>query len=229
MSDPNKLWTDVDHYFSDLFVGNDVALSNALTSSANAGLPDIAVAPNQGKLLHLLVRMGRARRVLEIGTLGGYSTIWMARALPADGSLITLELDSKHATVARANFVTAGVANKIELREGAALQSLEQLVHDRVDPFDFVFIDADKANIPGYFELSLKLTRAGSVIVVDNVVRNGGVIDANTSDASVQGVRKFNDLVAAETRVSATALQTVGVKGYDGFAIMLVVDPHDAS
>jgi len=226
MSDSNQLWTDVDHYFAELFVGADATLTNALASSSAAGLPDIAVAPNQGKLLHLLVRMNRARRVLEIGTLGGYSTIWMARALPADGQLITLELNAKHAAVARANFEGAGVASKVELREGAALCSLQELVREKSAPFDFVFIDADKANIPGYFEFALLLTRPGSVIVVDNVVRNGAIIDPDGSDASVQGVRQFNTMVAAEPRVTATALQTVGVKGYDGFAILLVVEPH---
>ena len=229
MSDSNKLWTDVDQYFAELFVGTDATLSEALAASNAAGLPDIAVAPNQGKLLHLLVRMNRAQRVLEIGTLGGYSTIWMARALPSGGRLITLELDAKHAAVARANLVSAGVADRVELREGAALASLQALVREDAAPFDFVFIDADKANIPGYFEFALQLTRRGSVIVVDNVVRNGNIIDSSSADASVQGVRRFNDMVAAERRVTATALQTVGVKGYDGFAILLVVDPQLAA
>ena len=226
MSDANKLWSAVDHYFAELFVGTDTTLAKALVESSAAGLPDIAVAPNQGKLLHLLVRMNRARRVLEIGTLGGYSTIWMARALPADGQLLTLELNAKHATVARANFESAGVAKIVELREGAALSSLQTLAREAAAPFDFVFIDADKANIPAYFEFALQLTRPGSVIVVDNVVRNGAIIDKDSSDPSVQGVRQFNETAAAEPRVTVTALQTVGVKGYDGFAIMLVVDPH---
>lgn len=229
MSDSEKLWGDVDKYFADLFVAPDEGLSAALQSSAAAGLPDIAVAPNQGKLLNLLVQMNKARRILEVGTLGGYSTIWMARALPMNGKLVTLELDSKHATVAETNFNRAGLAGVIELRQGAALQSLEQLLHDGTDPFDLVFIDADKANIPGYFEYALKLTRVGSVIIVDNVVRKGAVIDAASADASVQGVRKFNEMVKREPRVSATALQTVGVKGYDGLAIMLVIDPIQAS
>ncbi|MEO7997743.1 MAG: O-methyltransferase [Gemmatimonadaceae bacterium] len=229
MRDAEKLWGDVDKYFADLFVAPDDALAAALQVSTAAGLPDIGVAPNQGKLLNLLVQMNKARRILEIGTLGGYSTIWMARALPMNGKVVTLELDAKHAAVAETNFNRAGLAGVIELRQGAALQSLEQLLHDGADPFDLVFIDADKANIPGYFEYALKLTRIGSVIVVDNVVRKGAVIDPNSTDASVQGVRKFNEMVNREPRVSATALQTVGVKGYDGLAIMLVVDPIQAS
>lgn len=229
MSDSNKLWSDVDQYFASQFVPRDDALLAAQEASATAGLPDIAVAPNQGKLLNLLIHMTKARRVLEIGTLGGYSTIWMARALPMDGKLITLELDAKHATVARGNFDRAGLSGVIELRQGAALHSLEQLMHEGVDPFDFVFIDADKANIPFYFEYALKMTRTGSVIVVDNVVRNGAVINANSEDANIKGVRKFAEMVARDPRVSATALQTVGVKGYDGLALLLVVDPIQAS
>lgn len=229
MNNEPKLWGDVDRYFAELFVAPDDALTAALHASSAAGLPDISVAPNQGKLLNLLVQMNKARRILEIGTLGGYSTIWMARALPMDGKLITLELDAKHATVAKSNFERAGLSGTIELREGPALQSLEQLIHAGVDPFDIVFIDADKANIPGYFEYALKLTHLGSVIIVDNVVRNGAIIDTSSADASVQGVRRFNEMVAREPRVSATALQTVGVKGYDGLAIMLVIDPIQAS
>lgn len=229
MRDDAKLWSDVDRYFAELFVAPDEALTAALQASAAAGLPDISVAPNQGKLLNLLVHMCKARRILEIGTLGGYSTIWMARALPMDGKLITLELDATHAAIAHSNFSRAGLAGVIELRHGAALHSLEQLLHSGTDPFDLVFIDADKANIPGYFEYALKLTRLGSVIIVDNVVRKGAVIDANSDDASVQGVRRFNEMVAREPRVSATALQTVGVKGYDGLAIMLVVNPFQSS
>jgi predicted O-methyltransferase YrrM len=221
----SETWTGVDEYFSSLFVGSDSALSLALSASTEAGLPEIAVAPNQGKLLHLLVRMCGARRVLEIGTLGGYSTIWMARGLPHNGHLVTLELDESHAKVAQRNFLRAGVEKLVELRRASAINSLQELVTERVDPFDFVFIDADKANIPRYFEFALKLTRVGSVIVVDNVVRDGNVIDAASTDASVVGVRRFNEIVAMEPRVSATALQTVGSKGYDGFAIMLVVDP----
>jgi predicted O-methyltransferase YrrM len=169
--------------------------------------------------------MNRAKRILEIGTLGGYSTIWMARALPAGGKLVTLELDEKHAKVALANIANAGLRDVVELRQGAAVNSLRELINEDTAPFDFVFIDADKANIPRYFELALKLTQPGSVIIVDNVVREGAVADPASTDASVIGVRTFNDMVAAEPRVSATALQTVGVKGYDGIAIMLVVNP----
>ena len=230
MSDAPELWTAVDDYFAATYVGADAALRETLTSSRMAGLPDISVSPTMGKFLHLLVRMNRARRVLEIGTLGGYSTIWMARALPADGQIVTLEIDAKHAAVARTNFSAAGVAELIELREGAALDLLDAMLnspsHEPESAFDFVFIDADKANIPRYFQRALQLTRPGSVIVVDNVVRNGAVIDASSSDASVVGVRAFNDLVAAEPRVSATGLQTVGVKGYDGLAILLVQQPE---
>ncbi|MBC8090233.1 MAG: O-methyltransferase [Phycisphaerae bacterium] len=223
-----ETWTNVDEYFSSLFVGTDAALSLALSASTDAGLPEIAVAPNQGKLLHLLVRMSGAKRVLEIGTLGGYSTIWMARALPKNGQLVTLELDETHAKVAQANFERAGLEKVIELRRAAAVNSLQELLIEGVAPFDFVFIDADKANIPRYFEFALKLTRVGSVIIVDNVVRDGKVVDAASTDASIVGVRKFNEMVAMEPRVSATALQTVGTKGYDGLAIMLVVDATHA-
>lgn len=218
-------WSQVDEYFSSLFVGNDAALSHALSASTEAGLPEIAVAPNQGKLLHLLVRISGAKRILEIGTLGGYSTIWMARALPHNGRVVTLELDELHARVAQANFVRAGVDKIIELRRASAINSLQEMVTEGVAAFDFVFIDADKANIPRYFEFALKMTRVGSVIVVDNVVRDGKIIDAASTDPGIVGVRKFNDMVASEPRVSATALQTVGSKGYDGFAIMQVVEP----
>ena len=217
-------WATVDEYFSKLFIQPDKALSQALTASTHAGLPEIAVAPNQGKLLQLLVRMSNAKRVLEIGTLGGYSTIWMARALPNDGVLITLELDQKHADVARANFKNAGVDKTVMLRQGAALDSMRQMIAEKAEPFDLIFIDADKANIPYYFTMSLTMSHIGTVIIVDNVVREGEVINEHSTDASVIGVRAFNKLVAAEPRVSATALQTVGVKGYDGFVIMQVVD-----
>ncbi len=218
-----ETWTHVDEYFSSLFVGTDTALTLALAASTEAGLPEIAVAPNQGKLLHLLVRMCGAKRILEIGTLGGYSTIWMARALPHNGRLVTLELDERHAKVAQSNFERAGVDKLIELRRAAAVNSLQELVMEGVAPFDFVFIDADKVHIPRYFEFALKLTQVGSVIVVDNVVRDGKVIDAASTDPNILGVRRFNEMVAVEPRVSATAIQTVGTKGYDGLAILLVV------
>jgi predicted O-methyltransferase YrrM len=217
-----ELWTSVDRYISGLLVPSDPVLDAALESSAAAGLPAINVAPNQGKLLHLLVRIHGARSVLEIGTLGGYSTIWLARALPSGGKVVTLEADLKHAAVARANLARADLAGVVDVRLGRALDTLPQIAREGLGPFDFFFIDADKANIPHYFKWALDLSRPGSVIVVDNVVRGGAVLDASSSDANVQGVRRFNELVAAERRVSATAIQTVGSKGYDGFAIAVV-------
>jgi predicted O-methyltransferase YrrM len=219
-----QTWTAVDRYLDDLLVGHDAALEAALQASVEAGLPPINVAPTQGKLLFLLARIRRARAILEIGTLGAYSTIWMARALPEDGRLITLEIDPKHAEVARANVARAGLANRVEVRLGRALDSLAKLAADRQGPFDLTFIDADKPNIPGYFKWALRLSRPGSLIVVDNVVRNGAVIETDSPDASVQGVRQFNELMAAEPRVSATTIQTVGAKGYDGFALALVLE-----
>jgi predicted O-methyltransferase YrrM len=215
-------WTAVDRYINGLFVGPDPVLEAVLQASAAAGLPPINVAPNQGKLLEILARIHGARAILEIGTLGGYSTIWLAWALPAGGRLITLEADPKHAEVARANFERAGLAQIVELRVGRAQDTLPQLVKEAKGPFDFIFIDADKGGYPEYFKWALQLSRRGSVIVADNVVRKGLVADPSTADPSVQGVRRFNELVAAEPRVSATAVQTVGSKGYDGFAIALV-------
>jgi predicted O-methyltransferase YrrM len=215
-------WKAVDGYLSEQLVPRDAALEAALEASAAAGLPAINVSPMHGKLLHLLAKMQRAQRILEIGTLGGYSTIWLARALAADGRLITLEADAKHAGVARANIARAGLDRVVELRLGAALDTLPQIAAERPGPFDLIFIDADKQNIPHYFGWALQLSRVGSLIVVDNVVRGGAVTDAASGDASVQGVRKFLDILAAEPRVSATAIQTVGVKGYDGFALALV-------
>ncbi|MGO9673843.1 MAG: O-methyltransferase [Methylocella sp.] len=217
-----QLWSAVDAYICGLLAPADPALDAALEASARAGLPPIQVAPNQGKLLQLLARLTGARRILEIGTLGGYSTIWLARALPPDGWLITLEADSKHAEVARANFQRAGLGGKIDLRLGLALDTLKQISAEKLEPFDLVFIDADKANIPAYFNFALDLTRRGGLIIVDNVVRNGAVIDATSADPDIQGVRQFNERVAHEPRVSATAIQTVGSKGYDGFALALV-------
>jgi predicted O-methyltransferase YrrM len=217
-----ELWTAVDQYISGLLVRSDPALDGALESSAAAGLPAINVAPNQGKLLHLLVRIHGARSILEIGTLGGYSTIWLARALPPGGKVVTLEADLKHAAVARANLARAHLAAVVDVRLGRALDTLPLIAQEGLGPFDFFFIDADKANIPHYFQWALDLSRPGSVIVVDNVVRKGAVLDASSDDPNVQGVRRFNELVAAERRVSATAIQTVGSKGYDGFAIAVV-------
>ncbi|HXM80455.1 MAG TPA: O-methyltransferase [Burkholderiales bacterium] len=220
-----ELWSAVDRYITDLLVAPDPALDAALKASEAAGLPPINVSPNQGKLLMLLARLQGARAILEIGTLGGYSTIWLARALPRDGRLITLEADSKHAAVARANFARAGLSDIIELREGRALETLPQIAAQGRGPFDFIFIDADKSNNPHYFAWALKLSRRGSLIIVDNVVRNGELIDADIEDPAVEGVRRLYQMLAAEPRVSATAIQTVGVKGYDGFAVAYVVNP----
>jgi len=215
-------WAAVDHYICDLLVGPDPALDAALQDSAAAQLPPINVAPNQGKLLHLLVRIHGARSILEVGTLGGYSTIWLARALPAGGRLVTLELEPKHAEVARANLARAGLSEVVEVRVGRAVDSLAALDAEGAAPFDFVFIDADKPSNPDYFTWALKLTHPGSVIVVDNVIRNGAVADASSDDPAIVGTRKLNELMAAEPRVSVTEVQTVGTKGYDGFALALV-------
>ncbi|WP_437718022.1 O-methyltransferase [Sorangium sp. So ce448] len=217
-------WSAVDRYLTDLLVPSDAALDAALAASAAAGLPPINVAPNQGKLLHLLARIRGARAILEIGTLGGYSTIWLARALPDGGRLITLESEPKHAEVARANLDRAGLADVVELRLGRALDTLPKLAAEGRGPFDLIFIDADKPSNPDYFAWALKLSRRGSVIVIDNVVRKGAVIDPESADPNVQGVRRLNKLLAAERRVSATAIQTVGSKGYDGLAIVLVTE-----
>ncbi len=216
-------WTEVDRYIGSALIPADPVLDAALKASADAGLPAINVSPAQGKLLHLLTRIHGARRVLEVGTLGGYSTIWLARGmLPAGGKVVTLEVDPKHARIARTNFEHAGLAKMIEVREGRALDTLPQLATEGRGPFDLIFIDADKVRIPEYFTWALKLSRRGSVIIVDNVIRKGEVTDAQSSDPSVQGVRQLNELLAKETRVSATTIQTVGSKGYDGFTLAVV-------
>ena len=215
-------WTAVDRYIADLFIPSDPALDAALADSDAAGLPAINVSPVQGKLLHLLVRLQGARNILEIGTLGGYSAIWLARALPAGGRLITLEANPKHAEVARANISRAGLAQVVELRLGKALDTLPQLAQENRGPFDLIFIDADKPGYPDYLPWALKLSRPGSLIIADNVVRKGGVADSANADPNVQGVRRFCELLAGEPRVSATILQSVGSKGYDGFAVALV-------
>jgi predicted O-methyltransferase YrrM len=215
-------WTEVDQYFSEKLLPTDPSLTSTLEASVSAGLPAISVSPNQGKFLQILAHLVGARSILEIGTLGGYSTIWLARGLQAGGRLITLEVDPKHAEVARLNVSRAGLTDIVEIRIGNALETLPQLSAERLGPFDLVFIDADKQNIPTYFEWALKLSRPGTLIVVDNVVRSGAVIDAASTDASVQGVRRFVELLAAETGASGTVLQTVGIKGYDGLAIVLV-------
>jgi predicted O-methyltransferase YrrM len=215
-------WTAVDRYVSDLFVAPDSALENALATSSAADLPAINVSPAQGKLLHLLARAHGARNILEIGTLGGYSTIWLARALPAGGRLITLEANPKHAAVARANIAHAGLTRLVELRLGRAIETLPQLAAEHLGPFDLIFIDADKPGYPDYLFWALELSQPGSLIIADNVVRNGEVANAASTDPNVQGVRRYNALLAAEPRVTATVLQTVGSKGYDGLAFGLV-------
>ncbi len=220
------LWTKVDDYFIHLFQPPDAALDDALRASEAAGLPAIAVAPNQGKLLMLLAQLCGARAILEIGTLGGYSTIWLARALPADGRLISLEASAAHAEVAKANIARAGLDARVEVLTGRALDSLPKLAAQSRGPFDLIFIDADKAGTADYFAWALKLARRGTVIVADNVVRDGKVTDANSRDPDVRGMRRFAERIAAEPRVSATAIQTVGGKGYDGFVLAVVVaDP----
>lgn len=215
-------WTEVDHYVTQLLVEPDAALTGALRANAEAGLPPIDVSPAQGKFLMLLVQLSGARRVLEIGTLGGYSTIWMARGLPEGGRLVTLESVPRHAEVARSNIARAGVADRVEVRLAPAVETLAQLVSEGAKPFDLVFIDADKPNNAAYLQWAMMLTRPGSVIVCDNVVRNGHVVDEDGTDESVVGTRAFFDAVAEDPRLEATAIQTVGVKGWDGFALARV-------
>lgn len=217
-------WTDVDQFFADQLIPSDDVLDAASAASAAAGLPAVSVAPNQGKLLHLFARIQGARTALEIGTLGGYSTIWLARALPADGRLVTLEANPDHAAVARANLVRAGLDTKVDVRVGSALETLPQLVDDEAAPFDLVFIDADKPNNPPYLDWSLKLTRPGSLIIGDNVVRGGAVVDPDGGDATARGSRRLIELIGEHPRLSATAIQTVGSKGYDGFVLALVTE-----
>jgi predicted O-methyltransferase YrrM len=217
-----QLWTAVDDYFSDQLVPSDTVLDDTLRASDEAGLPAINVAANQGKLLMLLAQIRGARSILEIGTLGGYSTIWLGRALPADGRLVTLESRPSHAEVARANLERAGLSGIVDVRLGNALQTLAKLVDEGAGPFDFVFLDADKANLPGYLEWSLKLSRPGTVIVADNVVRGGHVTDPDSSSADVRGVRRYLEMASTDPRLDSTAIQTVGSKGYDGFSISVV-------
>jgi predicted O-methyltransferase YrrM len=217
-----ELWTRVDDYLVSLLAPSDASLDAALGDSSAAGLPEISVAPNQGKFLELLATIRGAKRILEIGTLGGYSTIWLARSLRADGRLISLELEPHHANVARANIDRAGLAAMVEIRVGPAVEALRGLVAEGAAPFDFIFIDSDKEAYPEYFALSLELARPGTVIVADNVVRNGAVVESTSSDERVLGVRRFLELVAGEPRVEGTAVQTVGSKGYDGFALVYV-------
>ena len=217
-----EIWGAVDRFFAGLLDRDDPALEAALRASEEAGLPPISVSPAQGKLLHLMARMRGARSILEIGTLGGYSTIWLARALDPGGRLVTLEVDPGHAAVARANLARAGVADRVALREGAALDTLAALEREGAGPFDFVFIDADKPATPDYFRWAMRLCAPGAVIVVDNVVRAGRVTEGESDDASVRGVRRLAEVVGAEPRVSATVVQTVGSKSYDGFLLAVV-------
>lgn len=215
-------WNAVDSYITDCLLPPDPILDAAIQQSHAAGLPTIQVSPTQGKMLHILARAQGARRILELGTLGGYSTIWLARALPADGRLITLEVNPRHADVARANLARAGLSHKVELRLGPALDSLKEMAKAGTAPFDFIFIDADKPGYADYLTAILKLSRPGTVIVADNVVRKGNVVDENSDDSNVQGIRHFNEVLAAEPRLIATTIQTVGSKGYDGFTLAIV-------
>jgi len=216
------LWITVDRYLSDTLIPADHLMDEALDANACAGLPPIDVAPNQGKLLHLIARVQGARRILEIGTLGGYSTIWLARALPPDGQLVTLELDPKHATVAANNLRRSGLSSVVDIRVGPALESLEGLQAESAKPFDLIFLDADKQNYPAYLEEAIKLSRPGTVILADNVVREGAIVDQNNTDERVMGVRSFLEKLSTHPRLDATAIQTVGTKGYDGFAFAVV-------
>jgi predicted O-methyltransferase YrrM len=217
-----KHWVAVDRYITDLLVPADDVLDGVLTTAATADLPPISVAPNQGKLLMLLAQLRGARSILEIGTLAGYSAIWLARALPENGRLITLEADPRHAEIARANFARAGLSDVIELRVGRALDTLPRLLAEAQGPFDLIFIDADKCNSAEYFAWALKLSRRGTLIVIDNVVREGAVVNAASDDPDITGIRRLFEVLAAEPQVSVTAIQTVGSKGHDGLAIALV-------
>jgi predicted O-methyltransferase YrrM len=217
------VWTKVDDYFAGLLAPGDAALTATIAANRKAGLPAIDVAPVQGKFLELLVRMTGAKRILEIGTLGGYSTICLARGAGLDGQVVTLEFNAKHAEIAHANIAAAGLAARVEIKIGRAIENLPLVQHEASGPFDFIFIDADKRSNPDYLRWALRLSRPGSVIVVDNVVREGRVLDAATDDADIQGIRTFAKMLAAEPRLSSTALQTVGAKGYDGFSLSLVL------
>jgi predicted O-methyltransferase YrrM len=218
-----EIWAQVDRYFDDLLAPADAVLTAALRSNTDAHLPAIDVPAQLGKFLAFLIQVSGARRVLEIGTLGGYSTIWLARAVPASGIVITLEIDPRHAEVARANLAFAGVLDRVEIRVGPAGDTLRAMHAAAAEPFDLIFIDADKKSLPGYLDLSIKLAHAGTIIVADNVVRDGKVIDADAADPDIQGVRRYLELVAANPRLSAMAFQTVGARGYDGFAVALVL------
>ena len=221
-----KIWIDVDRYFAEQLHLSDPVLDAAMQSNAAAGLPAIDVAPNQGKFLNLLARLTHSKKILEVGTLGGYSTIWLARALPPGGRLISLESNSKHADVAKSNIQRAGLSDRVDIRVGAALESLPEIEKEGLAPFDFIFIDADKPNNPSYLEWAIKLSRTDTIIIVDNVVRDGEVADASSTDPTILGTRKMFELMSRDVRLSSTALQTVGSKGYDGFALAIVTDPR---
>jgi len=215
-------WSAVDAYIVEKIATPDFALDAALAANAAAGLPAIDVSPPQGKLLYLLARMARARKILEIGALGGYSTIWLARALPSDGFIVTLEAVPKHAEIARENVRRAGLSGQVRVRLGPALESLPRIAEEGIGPFDLVFIDADKPSNPDYLAWALRLARVGATIVCDNVVREGAIVDRASADPSVQGTRRMFDMIAKEPRLSATAIQTVGAKGWDGFVVAIV-------
>lgn len=217
-----ETWSQVDDYYGSLLGSTDPALDAVMKANQEAGLPAIDLTPLQGKFLHLLARISGARRILEVGTLGGYSTIWLARALPPDGNLITLELEPHHAEVAHANLQHAGVLDRVDLRLGPAADTLRELISAATKPFDFIFIDADKSGYPEYLDLLLNLARPGTVIVADNVVRDARVLDKASDDPDVQGIRHYAQKLSAEPRLSSTMLQTVSAKGYDGFAISVV-------
>jgi predicted O-methyltransferase YrrM len=219
----NEIWKQVDRYFADALIPAGDGFDDALGANRKANLPAIDVTPLQGKLLELFVRATNARRVLEIGTLGGYSTLWIARAIPDDGLVVSLELEPRHAEIAKQNLEAAGLAKRVNLRIGNASESLAVLAKEHAAPFDFIFIDADKASYPEYLQWSLKLSRPGTLIVADNVVRDGKVIDPENPDPNIQGVRRFTEMLSAESRLTSTVLQTVGGKGYDGFAISIVL------
>jgi predicted O-methyltransferase YrrM len=216
----SESWSVVDAYLNGVLLPADPIAEATLAANAEAGLPSIDVSPTQGRLLQLLVRMSGARRVLEVGTLGGYSTMWIGRGLPEDGTIVTLEVNETHARVARANLDRAGLGNLVDIRVGPALETLPILADS--DPFDFVFLDADKRSNPRYLEWALKLTHPGSVIVCDNVVRGGDVADPDVADADARGTREFLETLGSDPRLDATALQTVGIKGWDGFALAVV-------
>jgi len=219
-----ELWTAVDRYLNETLIPADPVLDAAMAANSAAGLPSIDVTATQAAFLQLLVRMQQAKRILEIGTLGGYSTIWLARALPPDGRLITLEYEPKHAQVARENIARSGLTPIVEIRLGPAAETLAQLHAESVPPFDLIFIDADKPNNPLYLDWSLKLSRPGTLIVIDNVIRDGQIADASSTDPSITGTRAMFEMLAAHPRLQGTALQTVGSKGYDGFALALVTE-----